>query len=125
MIYKRQHLEAAYQYVSNLLPNNLMFRSGSVHFNGAGKDCDIVVFGEGAIMTLLEDGFKECVGEGYPERDEWSAYRKGGINVIVLNTIKEYNTFHKATDLCKQIGEHQPIGKPARIILHEYFRNLP
>lgn len=125
MIYKRQHLEAAYQYVSNLLPNNLMFRSGSVHFNGAGKDCDIVVFGEEAVIPLIEDGFKECVGEGYPERDEWSAYRKGGINVIVCFSDKEYTNFHKATALCKILGDRKPIDKDVRVAIHEYFRNLP
>lgn len=110
-----------------MFPDNLLFPSGSILFNGKGADADIVVFSpeEADEEVLKAKGFVSCAGEGKyeGEEDTFSAWRKGGINVILVYTKKDYNSFKEATALCQHLAQEiGAIDKPTRVHIHRWFR---
>lgn len=81
--------------------------AGSTYIIGEGNDLDVLVYPAGNAdlyeTRLVEAGYVLCSSEEYPD-DKFSAWRKGDINVMMVYDKAYYDSWRRASILCRLIN---------------------
>lgn len=82
-------------------------------------DLDILVPDEIQFTNyIIENGFELCASEEYGNK-EFTAYRKGLINIIVAHTEELFRSFYIASRVCRELNLKD---KEQRVLIHEALR---
>lgn len=113
------------KFLSRSLPEAKIFPSGSRYVCNPPvlyTDVDFLIYTEKSIAAELRAlGFKESRWVDYSgvEDKEFSAWRKGVLNLIVTSSSHYAETFHSATHASRRLNVRT---KYHRVLLHEAFK---
>ena len=101
--------------------------AGSTYIVGKGNDLDVLVYPAGNAdlyeTRLVEAGYVLCSSDEYPD-DKFSAWRKGDINVIMVYDKAYYDSWRRASTLCRLINKGlldlDMSNKEARVTMHRF-----
>lgn len=109
--------------LQRLLPEAKIYPAGSRYVCSPPKwftDIDFLVYGEISNSILALAGYKESTFDGYfGPVDDFTAWRKGSINLVVSSKLKYVTSFNLATHICKSFNV---MKKFYRIVIHQTLR---
>lgn len=120
--------EDTFGFSTSILP------TGSVAFNGEGNDLDYLVFVDGRdaftglIKQLNELGYSCCSTDPQYEQanpGDWEAYRKGKINIMVIQSKEVFERWCLAHIVCKFLAQNSfedGIDRFTRVAIHDLIR---
>lgn len=95
---------------------------GSTAIAGQGNDVDVVVLLPGPItslMTRLPDlGYDLCGRQSYADVGTFVAYRRGHINLIILQNSAVYEHWGRAQAVCRSLWAVGVGGREIRVLVH-------